>query len=97
MGRAGVSMLEAPIVITPALCRAARGLAGMTQAELAEAAGLSLNSVNLFEAGKRRPYARSLALIRKALERAGCQFIPENGGGEGVRFSKPSAKRKARR
>lgn len=86
-----------PVEITPTLCRAARVLADMTQGELAEAAGLSINSIQLFEAGKRSPYASSLAAIRKALELAGCQFIPENGGGEGVRFRKPKAKRRARK
>jgi hypothetical protein len=31
------------------------------------------------------------AAITTALEAAGIEFIPENGGGAGVRFRKPSA------
>ena len=32
--------------------------------------------------------AATLAAIRSALEQAGIQFIPENGGGPGVRLKK---------
>jgi transcriptional regulator with XRE-family HTH domain len=39
-----------------------------------------------FEAGKRTPYGRTLADVRKAFEAAGIQFIAENGGGVGLRF-----------
>jgi hypothetical protein len=42
-----------------------------------------------FEAGKRVPYDRTLVDIRKALEAAGIEFIPENGGGPGVRLRQP--------
>jgi hypothetical protein len=31
----------------------------------------------------------NLAAIRRVLEEAGVQFIPENGGGAGVRMAKP--------
>ncbi|WP_246682735.1 transcriptional regulator [Methylobacterium sp. WL9] len=39
-----------------------------------------------FETSKRSPYPRTLADIRRALEAAGLEFIPENGGGAGIRF-----------
>lgn len=42
-----------------------------------------------FEAGKRAPYERTLADLRESLEAAGVSFIPENGGGAGVRLSTP--------
>ena len=41
--------------------------------------------------GKSTPYDRTVAAIRDALEAAGVEFIAENGGGAGVRLSKPSA------
>jgi len=74
--------------LTPALCRAGRGLAGLTQAELAERSDLSRMSVVLFESGRRTPYPRSLEALRRALEKAGVEFIEENGGGPGVRLRK---------
>lgn len=36
-------------------------------------------------------YDRTLADIERALEAAGLQFIPENGGGAGVRFRERKA------
>lgn len=39
-----------------------------------------------FEREARTPYDRTLAAIRAALEAAGVEFIPENGGGPGVRL-----------
>ena len=44
-----------------------------------------------FEAGKRTPYNRTLADIRRALEGGGIEFIPENGGGPGAKLRKPPA------
>lgn len=41
-----------------------------------------------FEAGKRAPYDRTLLDLQAALEWAGVEFIPENGGGAGVRLRK---------
>ena len=41
-----------------------------------------------FEAGKRAPYDRTLLDVRASLESAGVEFIPENGGGAGVRLRK---------
>ncbi len=73
-------------LITPALCRAARGLLDWNQAELAEAANVGLNTLRNFEAGKSAPMANNLGAIEAALEAAGIQFIPENGGGAGLRL-----------
>jgi hypothetical protein len=41
-----------------------------------------------FERGARSPYSRTLGDIQRALEAAGVVFIPENGGGPGVRLRK---------
>jgi DNA-binding XRE family transcriptional regulator len=72
-------------MLTAAQCRAARGLLDWTQADLSAAAGLSAVSVRAFEKGG--PIRESNARrVRLALEKAGVEFIPENGGGAGVRL-----------
>lgn len=70
-------------------CRAARALLGWNQAELAKAANVSRQTVADFERGAHVPINNNLASITVALEKAGIEFIPENGGGEGLRFKKP--------
>jgi len=55
---------------------------------LADASSVAKATIANFEAGKRSPYARTLADIRLALETAGVEFIAENGGGAGVRLRK---------
>lgn len=75
--------------MTPSQCRAARGLVEMSQADLAKAANVGLSTVKNFEAGRSVPVANNLDAIRRVLEAAGVQFIPKNGGGEGVRWAKP--------
>lgn len=39
--------------------------------------------------GPGRSSAENVSVVQKALEAAGVQFIPENGGGAGVRLAKP--------
>lgn len=72
--------------ITSGQCRAARAFLGWTREQLAEASSVSKMTLADFETGKRNPYDRTLADIRAALEAAGIQFIPANGGGPGVRL-----------
>ena len=64
---------------------------GMTQADLAERASLSATALNSIERGTSDPRASNLAAIQHALEAAGVEFIPENGGGAGVRLRKTEA------
>jgi hypothetical protein len=73
--------------------RAARGLLGWSQSELASRAGLSLPTVKRLEGGF-GPRVSDEAHVRltEAIEAAGIEFIEENGGGAGVRFRR--AKRK---
>lgn len=54
--------------------------------ELARQAGLSDRTITDFERGARDPHDNNKRSIREAFERAGLEFIPENGGGAGVRF-----------
>jgi DNA-binding XRE family transcriptional regulator len=69
--------------------RAARALTGLSQAEVAEAAGVSVPTLKRAEAeGPIKVADETIAAIAKALEKAGVEFIPENGGGAGVRLAK---------
>ena len=77
--------------MTPSQCRAARGLLGLSQEDVARLASVGLSTLKNFEAGKSAPMQNNLAAIQRALETAGVQFIPENGGGAGVRLAKPTA------
>lgn len=76
------------MTIVPAQCRAGRSLVEWTQGQLAEAAGVARATIAEFEGGRRTPIANNLAALRNALEAAGVEFIPENGGGPGVRLRK---------
>lgn len=61
----------------------------MSQSALAEAAGVSSMTVKRAEgSGSPYPSAKAIDAIRAALEAAGVEFIPENGGGAGVRMKK---------
>lgn len=71
-------------VLTAAHCRSARGLLHLTQQQVAEAAGVSERTIQLFEAEERRPYRETLKRIQTAFERRGIEFL--NGGSPGVRL-----------
>ena len=75
-------------MITPAQCRAARGLIDLSQLELAERAGVGVVTIRQLEAGSHGPRRATLDVVRRALEAAGVEFIDENGGGAGVRLRK---------
>lgn len=72
--------------ITPATCRAGRGLLDLTQKQLAAAAKVGLSTVKAFEGEQSTPITNNLLAIQVALEASGIEFIPENGGGPGVRL-----------
>jgi DNA-binding XRE family transcriptional regulator len=82
------------VPITPAQCRAARGLISWNQGDLARAAGVSRQTINDFESGKREPIPNNLAAIVMAFLEAGVMPLDEEhetptriGGGRGVRFA----------
>jgi hypothetical protein len=79
--------------ITGRQIAAGRALARMEQAELANAANISVATLRRMEAseGPVPGMANNVAAIRAALESAGVEFIAENGGGPGVRLRKGKA------
>jgi ribosome-binding protein aMBF1 (putative translation factor) len=80
-------------VLTSAQIRAARALIRWSAADLAQEAKLGLATVRraeVAETGTSLTAANEEA-IRRALEVAGVEFIPENGGGPGVRLKKKGA------
>ena len=74
-------------MITPAQCRAARGLLDWTQQKLADQARVGVVTVRQFEAGDVTPRRATLQVIRRAFELAGVELIDGNGGGPGVRLN----------
>jgi transcriptional regulator with XRE-family HTH domain len=73
-------------MVTPGQCRAARGLLGWNQQELARNARVGIVTVHQLETGVSQPRRATLDVIRRAFELAGVEFIDENGGGAGVRL-----------
>jgi transcriptional regulator with XRE-family HTH domain len=88
-------MSETDEVLTPAMIRAARGLLGLEQSEVATLAGLKQRTISKLEGetefslkDKRRREA--LAAIRHAFENDGIEFIfPSGTSGPGVRMKSP--------
>ena len=70
--------------------RGARAILRLSQADLAKAASVSLETIKRLEAmhGGLKVRLDTLTRIKDALEKAGVEFIPENGGGAGVRLAK---------
>jgi len=70
--------------------RAARALLRWEQKCLAEAASIPLQTIKRLETkpGALSAYGTTIDALRTALEKAGVEFIAENGGGAGVRLKK---------
>jgi predicted transcriptional regulator len=68
--------------------KAARALLDWSQEQLADASDVSLPTIKRLEAqeGLLGGRTETVGKIRHALERAGIEFIDENGGGPGVRL-----------
>ena len=79
-------------MITGAQMRMARGYLRWSVKDLADRSGVSSATIKRMEEVDHMPNALSdnLARIRSALDAAGVEFIPENGGGAGVRLRKVS-------
>lgn len=69
----------------------ARGLLGLTVAELAESAGVHPKTILRIEAEQQEPRQSTMAVLQRALEDRGIEFY--NGGDPGVRFFRSKAKK----
>ena len=82
-------------MVTAAQIRAARALLGWNGSQLAEAAGLSLQTIRRMESdlGPGRSAAANVDAVQRALEDAGVVFIAADaasGTGPGVRLARGS-------
>ncbi len=83
--------------IVPETCRAARALIGWSQEDLAREARIAVSTLRNYETKTISPRTGetirltrgNLLNVQRALEAAGVVFIPENGGGPGVRLAQP--------
>ncbi len=66
----------------------ARGALNWSVETLATAAAVGEATVRRFERGRAVPIQSTLAAMQAALEAAGIEFIPDNGGGPGVRLQR---------
>ena len=62
--------------LTPAACRAARGLLDWSQTELARRAGVSRLTVAAFESGRRKLTPNNRAALARALAEVGVRLLP---------------------
>lgn len=78
--------------------KAARALLGWSQADLARYSSVSEPTIARLESadGELGGRAETASKIRLAMETAGIEFIPENGGGPGVRLRRALQRGKRR-
>lgn len=81
--------------ITGPQCRAARALVQWSREEAATHAKVSIEALADFETGRGSPAPDLIDRLKAALEEGGAVFIPENGGGLGVRLKFNSREVKA--
>lgn len=73
-------------MLSPEQIRMARAALKWGVRDLAKKSGVLANTISLIENSKTDPRASTLQAIQDAFEKAGIVFLPENGGGAGVRF-----------
>ena len=67
-------------ILTPALCRAARGFLDWTQTDLAERSGISRSTIRDYEADRHGAHRATEAQLRLAFEEGGLAFVPMEEG-----------------
>ena len=78
------------MVVSGEQLRGARAMARIEQSDLATRAGVSGDTIKRLERteGAVSAHVQTISAVTRALEAAGVEFIPENGGGAGVRLRK---------
>ncbi|MGF9565897.1 helix-turn-helix transcriptional regulator [Neorhizobium sp. JUb45] len=71
-------------ILTPALCRAARGYLDWTQMDLAERSGVSRSTIRDYEGDRHDVHRATEAQLRLAFETAGIAFVRMEGDQFGV-------------
>ena len=66
-------------LITPAQCRAARGLLNWSQPDLAQKCGMHIQTIGAFEQEIGSPSKRTLQKITRAFENFGIEILPNEG------------------
>jgi len=74
-------------LLTPALCRAARGLLDWSQADLAEHAEVSRSTIKDFETGAHELHRSTEAQVLRALAAGGVVLAEVEGRGTGLFLS----------
>lgn len=75
-------------MITGLQIKLARTALGFSVRELGSRAGITANTISRYENGA-DALGSTIQKLVDVLEAEGIEFIPENGGGVGVRLSKP--------
>ncbi|AXV17370.1 transcriptional regulator [Neorhizobium sp. SOG26] len=75
---------EHPKILTPALCRAARGFLDWTQADLADRSGISRSTIRDYEGNRHDVHRATEAQMRLAFEDHGVVFITAESGNIGI-------------
>jgi DNA-binding XRE family transcriptional regulator len=78
-----------PRILTPALCRGARGLLDWSQADLAERAAVSRSTIKDFEVGAHELHRATEALVLQAFEAGGITIRRVEGLGIGLFAATP--------
>jgi DNA-binding XRE family transcriptional regulator len=68
-------------ILTPALCRAARGLLDWTQLDLADQAAVSRSTIRDYEGQHHEIHRATEAQLRTAFEKGGVAFVEVEGVG----------------
>jgi DNA-binding XRE family transcriptional regulator len=71
-------------ILTPALCRAARGFLDWTQTDLAGRSGVSRSTIRDYEGSRHDLHRATEAQLRLAFEEGGVAFVHMEGGHFGV-------------
>ena len=79
-------------ILTPALCRAARGFLDWTQSDLAERSGISRSTIRDYEADRHGAHRATEAQLRLAFEDGGLAFVAMETGRMAVCEAGPGGK-----